>query len=146
MVYDWLALAGEREMPTKTRRKRKSIAQPWTGNRAPMKHSDFRIGCEFLSGSGRWRCTDVGKRTIAAIRLNHDDDPSWYNGPPYAIVESVFDEFDMQGCEPAPERRTYDATWISEVTTWPVRRSKQRRAKTPIRGRRTKRAGKGKKA
>jgi hypothetical protein len=116
-------------MTAKTRRKRKSIAQTWTGNRPPMKHSDFRIGCEFLTGSGRWRCTDIGKRTIAAIRLNHDDDPAWYNGPPYAVVESVFDEFDIEGCERAPKRRTYDATGRSEITTVPFRRAKGRRAK-----------------
>jgi hypothetical protein len=41
-----------------------------------MKHSDFKIGLEFLSGSGRWRCTDVGKRTIAALKLDHDHDPA----------------------------------------------------------------------
>jgi hypothetical protein len=90
-----------------------------------MKHSVFRIGCEFLSGSGRWRCTDVGKRTIAAIRLNHDDDSAWYNGPPYAIVESVFDEFGIEGCERAPKRRTYDATGQSEITTAPAQQTKR---------------------
>lgn len=26
------------------------------------------------------------------------DDPSWFNGPPYAVAESVFDEYDMPGC------------------------------------------------
>jgi len=123
-------------MPTKTGRKRKSIAQTWTGNRQPMRHSDFRIGCEFLSGSGRWRCTDVGKRTIAAIRLNHDDDPAWYNGPPYAVGESVFDEFDIEGCERAPKHRTYDSTGRSEITTVPARllkkRDGSRRAKASI--------------
>jgi hypothetical protein len=97
-------------------RKRKSVVQTWTGNRPPMRQSDFRIGCEFLSGSGRWRCTDVGKRTIAAIRLDHDDDPSWYNGPPYALAECIFDEYDIEGCEPAPKRRTYDATGHAEIT------------------------------
>jgi hypothetical protein len=129
MVYDRQALAREREMPTKTRRKRESIAQTWTGNRRPMKHSDFRIGCEFLTGSGRWRCTDVGKRTIAAIRLNHDDDPAWYNGPPYAIVEYVFDELGIEGCERAPKRRTYDATGRSEITIVPIHRTKLKSAK-----------------
>jgi len=34
-----------------------------------MKHSDFRIGLEFWCGEKRWRCTDVGTRTIAAISL-----------------------------------------------------------------------------
>jgi hypothetical protein len=101
-------------MAKKGRRQRKSVAQIWNGNRQ-MKHSDFRIGGEFLTGSGRWRCTDVGKRTIAAIRLNHDDDPSWYNGPPYGIVECVFDEYGIEGCGPAPKRRSYDATGRTEI-------------------------------
>ena len=55
-----------------------------------MKHSDFKIGIEFLTATGRWRCTDVGTRTIAAIRLDLDHDPAWYNGPPYAVVERVY--------------------------------------------------------
>src|SRR5208282_4704566 len=112
-------------MAKKIRRKRKSVVQSWTGNRPPMKHSDFHIGCEFLTGSGRWRCADVGKRTIAAIRLNHDDDPSWYNGPPYAIVESVFDEYGIEGCGPAPKRRTYDAAGRMEIKRVAIRRAKR---------------------
>jgi hypothetical protein len=54
-----------------------------------MKHSDFKIGLEFLTAAGRWRCTDVGTRTVAAIRLDLDHDPAWYAGPPYAVVERV---------------------------------------------------------
>ena len=108
-----------------------------------MQRRDFQIGCEFLTSAGRWRCTDIGKRTIAAIRLNHDDDPSWYNGPPYAVMETVFDEYDFEGCEPAPERRTYDAT-ASEIA--PVRQRKRRRAKKPIPKSRPKRNSRGKKA
>lgn len=71
-----------------------------------MKHSDFRIGCEFTTGlssltAKRWRCTDIGTRVIIAVCLNdHPDDPSWYNGPPYAVAESVFDENDIPGCTP----------------------------------------------
>jgi hypothetical protein len=57
-----------------------------------MKHSDFKTGTEFLTETGRWRCTDVGARTIAAIKLDLDHDPRWYNGPPHAVVEHVFDE------------------------------------------------------
>ena len=63
-----------------------------------MNRSDFSIGLEFHCGGKRWRCTDVGTRVIVAIALEHDDDPSWYNGPPYAVAESVFDEYDMEGC------------------------------------------------
>src|SRR5687768_17306027 len=85
-----------------------------------MRHSDFRIGVEFWCAEKRWRCTDVGSRVIVAISLEaHEvvdylpsadgvepgkleryltDDPSWLNGPPYAIVEHVFDEYDLPAC------------------------------------------------
>ncbi|HZC56280.1 MAG TPA: hypothetical protein VE396_09590 [Xanthobacteraceae bacterium] len=126
----------KRKVRIKRKAKRNSVVQIWTGHRPPIKRADFHVGCEFLTASGRWRCTDVGKRTIAAIRLNHDDDPSWYNGPPYAVTETVFDEYDFEGCEPAPERRTYDAT-ASEIA--PVRRRKRRHAKSPAKRRPNKR-------
>ena len=62
-----------------------------------MRHSDFYIGLSFNTAAGRWRCTDVGTRVIVAIRLDAPDD-SWYHGPPYAVVESVLDENDLEGC------------------------------------------------
>jgi hypothetical protein len=63
-----------------------------------MKLTDFHIGLEFLGSAGfRWRCTDVGTRTIAAIQLDHDD-PHWYQGPPYIAKEVVFDEDEMERC------------------------------------------------
>jgi hypothetical protein len=67
-----------------------------------MTHSDFRLGCEFTTGSGKkWRCTDIGQRVIVAVCLDdHLDDESWYNGPPYAVAEQVFDEYDQEGCDP----------------------------------------------
>lgn len=34
-----------------------------------MKHTDFQIGTEFFTASGKWRCTDVGSRVIVAISL-----------------------------------------------------------------------------
>ncbi len=84
-----------------------------------MKHSDFYVGCEFRTEDGRWRCTDTGHRTIVAIkidpvevtriensnkavqRLSRDEAEwqGWFNGPPYALVEVVFDESDMEGCK-----------------------------------------------
>lgn len=70
-----------------------------------MKHSDFRIGCEFLISGDRWRCTDVGTRTVIAIKLEHEDDLSWYNGPPYAVAEAALDEYDIEACEPAPKTK-----------------------------------------
>jgi hypothetical protein len=62
-----------------------------------MQHEDFKIGMEFNTGSGRWRCTDIGTRTICAIKLDKEDS-SWYNGPLYAVVEHVFDEYSMGDC------------------------------------------------
>jgi len=65
-----------------------------------MRHDSVRIGSHFLCGDRHWRCTDIGTRVIVAIALDHEDDPSWYNGPPYAVAEMVFDENDLEGCEP----------------------------------------------
>ena len=67
-----------------------------------MEHADFSIVLEFHTVAGKWRCTDVGTRTIIAIKLDHSDDPSRYNGPPFAVAETVFDEYDMPGCSLAP--------------------------------------------
>jgi antitoxin ParD1/3/4 len=64
-----------------------------------MKHADFQIGMEFLTATGRWRVTDIGTRTVIAIKLDQAD-PRNYNGPPYSIVESVFDEYAFEGCAP----------------------------------------------
>jgi antitoxin ParD1/3/4 len=64
-----------------------------------MKHGDFRIGMEFLTATGRWRVTDIGTRTVIAIKLDQTD-PRNYNGPPYSIVEEIFDEYDLEGCGP----------------------------------------------
>lgn len=85
-----------------------------------MRREEFRIGAEFWTATGSWRCTDVGTRTIVAIKLGPteitciriddngdrhqtttiEDDPSFLNGPPYAVVETVFDEDDLEGCYP----------------------------------------------
>ncbi|RDI98355.1 hypothetical protein DVT68_07355 [Dyella solisilvae] len=65
-----------------------------------MKPADFHIGLEFVAGAGfRWRCTDVGSRTILAIRLDRND-TNWYQGPPYIAKEVVFDEHDLARCHP----------------------------------------------
>ena len=85
-----------------------------------MKHSDFRIGGEFTTLVGRWRCTDIGTRTVVTIRIDLIETTSildghhvrrfltqdeaelegWFNGPPYALAETVFDEDDMEECKP----------------------------------------------
>lgn len=83
-----------------------------------MDHSDFFIGMEFVTDTSQWRCTDVGTRTIIAINISQanvvrqtddgrvvseqvDNDKSWFNGPPYAVAERVFDEHDLPSCRPA---------------------------------------------
>ena len=94
-------------------------------SRRTTRLEEFRIGIEFWCGGRRWRCTDVGTRMIAAICLEpHEivsivpgrkpgapgrevrsitDDPSWHTGPPYAVEECVFDEYDMPGCSTSAE-------------------------------------------
>lgn len=63
-----------------------------------MEYGDFAIGEEFRTETGVWRCTDIGTRTIIAINISDRNDPSWFNGPPYAVAEIVFDEDDLAGC------------------------------------------------
>jgi hypothetical protein len=80
-----------------------------------MKHADFYIGLDFLVSAGfRWRCTDVGRRTIVAIRLDRDD-PVWYQGPPYIADEVVFDEQEIARCHLTTE--DVIATAVQEVET-----------------------------
>lgn len=63
-----------------------------------MKRTDFYIGLEFLANGGfRWRCTDIGTRTITAIRLDQEN-PDWLAGPPYVLEEVVFDEREIERC------------------------------------------------
>jgi hypothetical protein len=83
-----------------------------------MRHADFKIGTEFFTGAGRWRCTDVGTRVITAIRIAEfvtapatesiparieliPEDRRNLLGPPYSVAECVFDEYDLPGCDPA---------------------------------------------
>ena len=82
-----------------------------------MKLDDFSIGREFWTEAGPWRCTDVGTRTICAIKLGpvdivsmneegikslrREEDPTFLEGPPYGVVEHVFDEF--EGLYPSEE-------------------------------------------
>jgi hypothetical protein len=81
-----------------------------------MQHSDFIVGREFRCGEGLWRVTDRGSRTVVAIRIDcvrvggttpalcrtlnraEAEQEGWFNGPPFAIAEQVFDEEDLAGC------------------------------------------------
>jgi hypothetical protein len=65
-----------------------------------MEHCAFVIGLEFWKSGARWRCTDVGSRTVVAIKLEHDN-KYWHDGPPYAVDEYVLDEYDFAACYPA---------------------------------------------
>jgi hypothetical protein len=84
-----------------------------------MQHSDFHIGTEFRCADRTYRCTDVGTRTAIAIRVDRvkatsmdnkgvstkalsrseAESQGWFDGPPYAVAESVFDEDDLEICE-----------------------------------------------
>jgi hypothetical protein len=76
-----------------------------------MKLADFVIGQEFWCGGRQWRCTDIGTRTIVAIRLERRrtlgraeaEAEGWFNGPPYAVAETVFDEYHQEGCSITPD-------------------------------------------
>lgn len=83
-----------------------------------MTREEFRIGESFWCGDRHWRCTDIGNRTVVAMRIDQvqveSTDPTlcrvlthdaaaaegWFNGPPYAVAEVVFDESDIEGCTP----------------------------------------------
>lgn len=86
-----------------------------------MDLSEFAIGAEFTCSGSRWRCTDIGSRVVVAIRIDEAKISSsrrgepvtqrtlsqaeaeaigWFNGPPYGVVEHVFDEDDREACEP----------------------------------------------
>lgn len=75
-----------------------------------MKHTNFTIGMIFYTCTGqRWCCTDVGQRTILAIELKPDLDENWFKGPPYAVTEIPFDEYDIRGAYRDEEEAIHDS-------------------------------------
>ena len=86
-----------------------------------MRHGEFRIGETFWCGGRQWRCTDIGTRSIVAIRIDQvevsganpalcrtlnraeAESEGWFNGPPYAVAEIVFDEYDLPACSREPK-------------------------------------------
>lgn len=106
------------EFVTASARQNGQTILPKAGSEWNMDHADFRIGIEFESGAGTWRCTDIGTRTVTAIRIDrvekathHDgkietvtlsrdqaEAEEWFTGPPYLVAEIVFDEEDFEGC------------------------------------------------
>jgi hypothetical protein len=83
-----------------------------------MKPSDFHIGLEFICGPFWWRCTDVGTRTVTAIRLV-EDDPVWYEGPPYMVEEVVLDETELQDAHLTEEAHIRAAMGESDTSGFP---------------------------
>jgi len=63
-----------------------------------MDLNEFSIGLEFFMSGSLWRCTDVGTRTVIAIKLDPELDHSWFKGPPYAVVERVLEDHDLMAC------------------------------------------------
>jgi antitoxin ParD1/3/4 len=96
-----------------------------------MQHNEFKIGETFWCSGRQWRCTDIGTRTVIAMRIDSVDVGStnpelcrtlnraqaeaegWFNGPPYAGVEGVFDEDYMPACSLEPDLRD-DAPIVTE--------------------------------
>ncbi len=68
-----------------------------------MEKDQFKVGETFWCSGKAWRCTDIGTRVVVAICLDHDDDPTWYDGLPYAVAEVVFDEYDFERRTPVPD-------------------------------------------
>lgn len=80
----------------------------------PVPFESWKIGMQFWMSGNQYRVTDVGSRTVNAIclephmivvctksghtRKELNDDQSWLNGPPYAVVEHVMDEHVLQVC------------------------------------------------
>jgi hypothetical protein len=47
------------------------------------------------------RCSTELRRTLSRAEAEAD---GWFNGPPYAVSESVFDEDDQAGCTLTPDQ------------------------------------------
>ena len=62
----------------------------------PVLRDEFQIGSRFWCGGREWLCTDIGTRVVVGVLVPAD--LSLLAGPPYALAEEVFDEYDMVGC------------------------------------------------
>jgi hypothetical protein len=70
-----------------------------------VEHFDFRIGEHFWTTRGEFRCTDVGTRTIVAVKIEVEviADPTWLKRPPYAAAE-----YDLETCYRTAAERDAD--------------------------------------
>ncbi|MCV9964274.1 hypothetical protein OIU34_20520 [Pararhizobium sp. BT-229] len=59
------------------------------------------IGGRFTCGGDEWIVTDIGTRTLTAIKIDEKAkaDPSWLQGPVYALAETSFDEEDVKAID-----------------------------------------------
>ncbi len=93
-----------------------------------MKLKQIRINQHFWMSGKKYLCTDVGTRTIAAIRWDLNEKIPMiegrykgkklitkkvmrkrkledFNGPPYHVVEIVIDEYALESCTISPPRK-----------------------------------------
>jgi hypothetical protein len=64
-----------------------------------LKHSEFKVGNIFAYHDDEWRITDVGARTVVAIKLSYEKRNEQLDGPPYQGTEVVFSERQLAECE-----------------------------------------------
>lgn len=86
-----------------------------------MRFSEFEIGDSFWCSGKQYEVTDIGTRVVVAIRIDQVEvirsgairetitfvqakREGWFNGPPYAVAEHVFDENDFPACSRNQER------------------------------------------
>lgn len=63
--------------------------------RRNMKFDDFKIDSTFYTGTGAWTCTDIGTRSVVAVKKSGDAVDGW----PYEHRgEIVFTSADFSGC------------------------------------------------
>ncbi len=75
-----------------------------------MTKAEFQIKSVFYTAAGAWVCTDLGSRVVVAVKKREYDEER--GGPPYSVVERVFDEYDFGGCTLVP--------WTNDVGVLPV--------------------------
>ena len=71
-----------------------------------------------MEGPFWWRCTDIGTRSIAAIKLV-EDNPAWYAGPPYMIEEVVLDEARLADCHLTEDEHIKATNVVADTSSHP---------------------------
>ena len=95
-----------------------------------MKHSEFTLGGLFWCSGRQWRCTDIGSRTIIAIRIDSVDVDSnvpelrrtlsrseaeadgWFKGPPYGSPRS----YSTKTCGAVARLSPIRPTWSLQIS------------------------------